>query len=285
MTFPTNQSSSKSFSKSTGVALKSTKEEDDDSDSHDDISLADFEQQLALLTKKFRRNFRKKNKANKSSSSKQKSFPKDSSKSKPKDKRLAKSLKDNDDFEGEIQCFKCRGYGHIATECPSKKSYNKKALQAKTWDDSTSDESISSEEGEINVALYSQTSLPPSSYFCLSSTVFDSSPLVLHETSADDDESEGESDNDVFMMGLLDHNLIISQGAYIIFKEHFYFTEPRGRRRARAPWASGAGRPRGRPARAPSGSRACRRPPPGPRWPPSPRRARGRPPRPRPRPG
>ncbi len=114
MTFSTNNSSGKpSTSKSSGIALKTTKEEDVKSSSSDDdenLSIEDFEKQLALLTRKFRRNFRRGN------PSKSSSFGK-SGKGKGalnvKSRKQESSSKDKKNNKGQIQCFKCLGFGHI----------------------------------------------------------------------------------------------------------------------------------------------------------------------------
>ena len=45
--------------------------------------------------------------------------------------------------ELEIECFKCRGNGHYAAKCPSKKK-DKKAMQV-TWSDSESNQSSEKE--------------------------------------------------------------------------------------------------------------------------------------------
>ena len=56
------------------------------------------------------------------------SMGKSNVKDKNKDKSVKKDL--------EVECFKCGGKGHYATECPSKKK-GKKALQV-TWSDTKS---------------------------------------------------------------------------------------------------------------------------------------------------
>ena len=52
-------------------------------------------------------------------------------------------------FKKDIQCYKCKGYGHVATECANKnKSFKKKKAFAATWDDNTDDSKNESSQCE-----------------------------------------------------------------------------------------------------------------------------------------
>lgn len=64
----------------------------------------------------------------------------------------------------DVQCYNCKGYGHILTECPTKVKSNKKGPVANaTWDNSLESESETDEsyhdETESNSVLISPHNL------------------------------------------------------------------------------------------------------------------------------
>ncbi|KAL6342710.1 hypothetical protein AAG906_013116 [Vitis piasezkii] len=126
--------------KSKGIALNAIKEESLGSEGEGNEKMSDGE--VARFARKFKKymKFRKYKKKSKEDAKKwNNSMGKSNVKDKKKDKSVKKDL--------EVECFKCGGKGHYATECPSKKK-GKKAMQV-TWSDS---ESCQSSEKESNAS-------------------------------------------------------------------------------------------------------------------------------------
>ncbi|RVW15001.1 Copia protein [Vitis vinifera] len=126
--------------KSKGIALNAIKEESLGSEGEGNEKMSDGE--VARFARKFKKymKFRKyKKKSNEDARKWNNSMGKSNVKDKKKDKSVKKDL--------EVECFKCGGKGHYATECPSKKK-GKKAMQV-TWSDS---ESCQSSEKESNAS-------------------------------------------------------------------------------------------------------------------------------------
>ncbi|RVW67902.1 hypothetical protein CK203_065256 [Vitis vinifera] len=126
--------------KSKGIALNAIKEESLGSEGEGNEKMSDGE--VARFARKFKKymKFKKYKKKSKEDAKKwNNSMGKSNVKDKKKDKSVKKDL--------EVECFKCGGKGHYATECPSKKK-GKKAMQV-TWSDS---ESCQSSEKESNAS-------------------------------------------------------------------------------------------------------------------------------------
>ncbi|KAK0593610.1 hypothetical protein LWI29_017380 [Acer saccharum] len=127
-------------SKNKGLALKVVKE----------ASSSDNDEEMALLVKKFRKFMRKGAKPSGKYS---------------RDKEVKKSFTPPHERSGhaksnrKVQCFKCKKFGHYASDCPSgdsKKDKKGKAMAA-TWseDDDSSDEESSSDESYSEEELVS----------------------------------------------------------------------------------------------------------------------------------
>ena len=138
-----NNASNKSKDKKS-IALKTSqstqsKEESDNDEESDN-------EDIALLTKKFIRHFKKKN-------SNFKFF----------NKNKNKSISSSKSQERKVKCYNCKKLGHISSECPMERK--KKTLMA-TWDDSSESESESDEshrdETENYIILMARSLCDPS---------------------------------------------------------------------------------------------------------------------------
>lgn len=86
----------------------------------------------------------------------------------------------------ELQCYNCQGFGHMATECPSKVKSKRKGLVA-TWDDSSEPKS----DREIFVLMViTSTSLPEHEISKVKSNNDTSGGESDHEKSKEDDAYE-----------------------------------------------------------------------------------------------
>ncbi|XP_019157178.1 PREDICTED: uncharacterized protein LOC109153768 [Ipomoea nil] len=110
-----------------GIALQSKQEENSETDSET------MEQSIALLTKNFNRVLKKFNKfRNKNSSNNQGNSIANQKPSNPK-------RRDNTITEG-IQCYECKGYGHIQSECATYLKRKNKTYITTLSDDSDSED-------------------------------------------------------------------------------------------------------------------------------------------------
>ena len=103
-----------SLKKSKGIALNAIKEKSLGSKGEGDEKMSDGE--IARFARKLKKNmkFRKyKKKSKEDSKNRNNSMGKSNVQDKKKDKSVKKDL--------EVECFKCGGKGHYATECPSNK--------------------------------------------------------------------------------------------------------------------------------------------------------------------
>ncbi|OVA05562.1 zinc finger protein [Macleaya cordata] len=155
-TFESNFRSSK---KSKNIAFQASKQATSKGDLTSDNSSDD---EIALLSRQFKKYLKKKGgfqKFDKYNHSSSKYKPHENFKS--FDKKFEKKKSD------EIQCYKCRGFGHMASSCANKGSSNhqkgKKAMNV-TFDDSSSESESSQEsEGEVkqNFVAFTASLLSP----------------------------------------------------------------------------------------------------------------------------
>ena len=124
--------------KSKGIALKASSHKHDTT-SEDESSFEDAEEELALLTRRMKKIFRKRH-------------PNSFGYEKKSEKKPL--IRGELSKEKDVICYKCKRLGHMRGECPEmmkkfKKMRSKKArAMVATWSDEESDSSTESEEEE-----------------------------------------------------------------------------------------------------------------------------------------
>ena len=109
--------------KKKSIALKASKHESDEESELD-------EAEMDMLTRRFRKLFKKSG-----------------------ERRKFRDLKNRKEKKELIKCYECKKLGHIRTECPLLNKHKKKAMVA-TWDDSDEETSDDEEHQEMtNLAL------------------------------------------------------------------------------------------------------------------------------------
>ena len=109
--------------KKKSIVLKASKHESDKESELDD-------EEMAMITRRFRKFYKKTN-----------------------ERRKFRNFKNQKEKKEQISCYECKKPGHIRSECPLLNKFKKKAMVA-TWDDSNEETSDDEEHQEMtNLAL------------------------------------------------------------------------------------------------------------------------------------
>ncbi|OVA15325.1 zinc finger protein [Macleaya cordata] len=121
-----------------------------------------------------------------------------SSKIRPHDKVKNFDKKFEKKNSGEVQCFKCHGFGHMANECPNKAPAKAKKAMKVTLDDSDSSSNTSDTSDEETEEMKAMTATL--------SQIFKNA-----DTSSDHEESDEEIDPEELCANLLKKSLDLSK--------------------------------------------------------------------------
>ena len=163
------------------IAFNSIKDSvNEASDSDSEMSPED----MAILVKKFKKFFKKKQEGQSSSV--------DKNKGKYFDK--TKFVRKSSDKSSQKQCFECHGFGHIAIDCSNRKKNKGNKVLTVTWSDSEKEEESDKEDSYENFTAFTASA---SELFVASSK-----PQEIEKSDESDDtmgslkEEEGESDDE-----------------------------------------------------------------------------------------
>ena len=131
------------------IAFTATSAEEPDEDLDQLTEMDKVAKEISLIAQQFKKILDRRNK-------RFKKIGEPKTTTKPHD-RINRPVKTEEIQEADVQCYKCRGFGHVSSICPNQKSIQRNSMAA-TLDDSSSDNnsSDSEQEEEKSNSLYAE---------------------------------------------------------------------------------------------------------------------------------